>query len=254
MLSLRARPKTFHNPQLMRGRQHPQQRGRKFPQHSARPYTGSYVAGRTTEQTQWFRFESCWSPPLGTASRPPNSSLPAHPTGVEPRLEPDRNFRLHAARRSHPKGLRLEGETYKLQTLHSETTGTSPHFPQTFVEAEIHALIPWSRPKFPQDLPRPNFLHLHPSDQSRGRNSSGSTPRRYFLSRLVLLRPLAVFLSGLRCSLISFVMWHAQRDFLDLCCRNRKVLQSRHPAGAGQMARHCLRTPSKARWPCRRTF
>ena len=82
----------------------------------------------------------------------------------------DRNFRLHAARRSHPKGLRLEGETYKLQTLHSETTGTSPHFPQTFVEAEIHALRPWSRPKFPQDLPRPNFLHLHPSDQSRGRN------------------------------------------------------------------------------------
>ena len=92
MLSLRARPKTFHNPQLRRGRQHPQQRGRKFPQHSARPYTGSYVAGRTTEQTQWFRFESCWSPPLGTASRPPNSSLPAHPTGVEPRLEPGEFF------------------------------------------------------------------------------------------------------------------------------------------------------------------
>ena len=114
MLSLRARPKTFHNPQLMRGRQHPQQRGRKFPQHSARPYTGSYVAGRTTEQTQWFRFESCWSPPLGTASRPPNSSLPAHPTGVEPRLEPGRTF-------SHPLSPRCRVNRRKFDSCRAPT-------------------------------------------------------------------------------------------------------------------------------------
>ena len=158
--SAEARPKTHPLPK----------RGRKVPSALGEAVLRQLCCWQpTTKQTQWFRFESCWSPPLGTVSRQQHS-LPEHPTGVEPKLEPDRNFRLHAARRSHPKGLRLEGETYKLQTLHSETTGTSPHFPQTFVEAEIHALTPWSRPKFPQDLPRPNFLHLHPSDQSRGRN------------------------------------------------------------------------------------
>ena len=147
MLSLRARPKTFHNPQLMRGRQHPQQRGRKFPQHSARPYTGSYVAGRTTEQTQWFRFESCWSPPLGTASRPPNSSLPAHPTGVEPRLEPDRNFRLHAARRSHPKGLWVQVKQNLLK-LWGETAGK---FPLSFLVLGFDVPLPSTevRPECP---------------------------------------------------------------------------------------------------------
>ena len=181
------------------------------------------MAGRTTEQTQWFRFESCWSPPLGTASRPPIRSLPAHPTGVEPRLEPDRNFRLHAAWRSHPKGLGYQGETYKLCTV---------RLPVLALTSLRHLSRPKSIPsdrgrgrKFPQVMPRPNFPLLHPSDRSRGRNSSASTPRRYFDSVFFfwcLSDHYPCFLSGLRCSLISFVIRHAQRDFLDLCCRNRK--------------------------------
>ena len=86
MLSLRSEAEDFPQSSAQARPTTPSAARSKVP--SVRPYTGSYVAGRTTEQTQWFRFESCWSPPLGTASRPPIRSLPAHPTGVEPRLEP----------------------------------------------------------------------------------------------------------------------------------------------------------------------
>ena len=114
----------------------------------------------------------------------------------------------------------------KLKTLHSETTGTSPHFPQTFVEAEVHSLRPWSRPKFPQDMPRPNFPHLSAPLRPQSRPSPlRQACRGVYSLELVLGASQTtgrVTCLELRCSLICFIIRHAQSDFLDLFCRHCK--------------------------------
>ena len=84
--SAEARPKTHPLPK----------RGRKVPSALGEAVLRQLCCWQpTTKQTQWLRFESCWSPPLGTVSRQQHS-LPEHPTGVEPKLEPDRNFHTPA--------------------------------------------------------------------------------------------------------------------------------------------------------------
>ena len=80
--SAEARPKTHPLPK----------RGRKVPSALGEAVLRQLCCWQpTTKQTQWLRFESCWSPPLGTVSRQQHS-LPEHPTGVEPKLEPGENF------------------------------------------------------------------------------------------------------------------------------------------------------------------